>query len=140
MGFQVSRKINDSILEKRWPRNDTDVEDDPYETPTLVYNREMDQLVVANIVNNEVEEKNILGSDDKEESEGPETTHPRDTTVDSNEEKEEPATPRSKMDEEVEESTTPRSKMGSNNVNNTKRKIGFTHYIRHRGPWNSWYS
>jgi hypothetical protein len=30
--------------------------------------------------------------------------------------------------------------MGSNNVNNTKRKIGFTHYIRHRGPWNSWYS
>jgi hypothetical protein len=52
----VSRKINDLILEKRWPRNNTNAEDDPYETPTLAYNREMDQLVVANTFNNEVRE------------------------------------------------------------------------------------
>jgi hypothetical protein len=39
----------------------------------------MDQLVVANIVSNEVEEEDILGLDDKEESEGPKTTHPGNT-------------------------------------------------------------
>jgi hypothetical protein len=49
LGFQASRKINDSILEKGWPKNDTDAKGDPYKTPTLVYNREMDQLMVANI-------------------------------------------------------------------------------------------
>jgi hypothetical protein len=137
MGFQVSKKINDSILEKRWPRNDTDVKDDPYETPTLVYNREMNQLVVANIINSEVEKENILGLNDKEGSEGPETTHLRDTIIDSDEEKEESMTPRSKMDEEMEESTTPRSRMGSNNVNSTTRKIGSIQYFRHRGPRNN---
>jgi hypothetical protein len=36
------KKIRDSILEKKWPRNDWDVKDDPYETPKLAYNREMD--------------------------------------------------------------------------------------------------
>jgi len=55
LGFQASRKIRDSILKKRWPRNDTDEEDDPHKTSALAYNREMDQLVVANTVNNEME-------------------------------------------------------------------------------------
>ncbi len=31
VGFQASRKINDSILEKRWPINNTDAKDDPYQ-------------------------------------------------------------------------------------------------------------
>jgi hypothetical protein len=38
-------KINDSILKKKWPRNELDVMDNPYETLALAYNREMDQLV-----------------------------------------------------------------------------------------------
>ncbi len=62
--------MNDSILEKRLPKDNTDVKDDPYKTPTLAYNREMDQLVVANTIN-KVEEENISGLDDKEESEWP---------------------------------------------------------------------
>jgi hypothetical protein len=69
VGFQTSRKINNSILKKRWPKNNTDAKDDPYQTPTLSYNREMDQLMVANTINNEVDAKDILGLNDKEESE-----------------------------------------------------------------------
>jgi hypothetical protein len=42
LGFQASTKINDSVLEKRWLRNNTFAKDDPYKTPALVYNREMD--------------------------------------------------------------------------------------------------
>jgi hypothetical protein len=57
----VFSKIKDLVLEKKWLRNDIDVKDDPYKTPTLAYNREMDQLVVANIVNIKVEGKNIMG-------------------------------------------------------------------------------
>jgi hypothetical protein len=30
--------------------------------------------------------------------------------------------------------------MGLNNVNITPREIGSAHFVRHRGPWNSWYS
>ncbi len=37
-----SQKLNNSILEKKWPRNDLDVEDDPYEALVLVYNKVMD--------------------------------------------------------------------------------------------------
>jgi len=53
-------KIKDLVLEKKWIRNDIDVKDDPYKTPTLAYNREMDQLVVANIINIKVEGENIM--------------------------------------------------------------------------------
>jgi len=111
----VSRKINDLVLEKRWLRNNTDVEDDPYETPTLAYNREMDQLVVTNTFNNEVEEENITRPDDEEKSKGPKTTHPRDMMTNSN--------------KEEEKSTTPWSKMGSNDVNITPKEIGSIHSI-----------
>jgi hypothetical protein len=55
LGFQASRKINNLGLEKRWPQNNTGAKDDPYKTPTLVHNWEMDQLVVANTFNNEME-------------------------------------------------------------------------------------
>ncbi len=53
-------KIKDLVLEKKWIRNDIDVKDDAYKTPTLAYNREMDQLVVANIINIKVEGENIM--------------------------------------------------------------------------------
>jgi FtsZ-interacting cell division protein ZipA len=108
LGFQASKKRSNSILEKKWPRNNTNVKDDPYETLALAYNREMDQLMVAKAINNKVEEENLIGPEDKEESEGPKTTHPINTTIDSNNEKEEPTTPRSIMDKEVEELVTPR--------------------------------
>ncbi len=64
------RKIRGSVLEKRWLKTDINVDDDPYETLAFAYNREMDQLVVANIVNNKVEEENILGLDDKKKTKG----------------------------------------------------------------------
>jgi hypothetical protein len=38
----VPKKISDSILEKKWPKNKSNVKDDPYETPTLAYNKGMD--------------------------------------------------------------------------------------------------
>jgi hypothetical protein len=57
----------------------------------------MDQLVVANIINNEVDAKDIMGLDDEEESEVLEKTYPKDTTMDLEEE------------HETIESTTPRS-------------------------------
>jgi hypothetical protein len=85
--------------------------------------------MVANTINSEMEEENIMRSDDEEESEGPETTHSRDTITNLNEEEEEPVTPRLVMDKEAEELTTPRLEMGSNIVNNTPREIGSTHSV-----------
>jgi hypothetical protein len=69
-------KKNDSILEKNWPRNDACGEDNPYEALVLGYNREMDQPVEANTINNEMEEEDfetcpygkMMESDDKEEN------------------------------------------------------------------------
>jgi hypothetical protein len=40
----MPQKISDSILEKKWPRNALDAKDNPYEAPTLAYNKEMGQL------------------------------------------------------------------------------------------------
>jgi hypothetical protein len=71
LGFQTSKKISDLVLEKRWPRDDTNAKDDPYETPTLAYNSVVDQLLVANIVNIKVEKENIPGPNDEEEIKGP---------------------------------------------------------------------
>lgn len=76
LGFQSSKKKT-SILEKTWPRNDMDAKYDPYQAPTLAYIMEMDQLVVTNTINNEVEEEDILESDDKEENKVPKTTYPK---------------------------------------------------------------
>jgi hypothetical protein len=52
-----------------------------------------------------------------------------DTTTDSDEEKENLLTSRSKMDKEEEKLATPRLEMGSNDVNNTLREIGFAQSI-----------
>jgi hypothetical protein len=59
MGFNVPKKIIDSILKKKWPINNLDVEDDPYKALVLTYSKEMDQLVEANTNTNEVEEKDF---------------------------------------------------------------------------------
>jgi hypothetical protein len=37
------------ILEKKWLKDNLDVNDDPYEVTIFVYNKEMDQLMEANI-------------------------------------------------------------------------------------------
>ncbi len=39
------------------PRNNVDVKDNPYKTPILTYNMEMDHLVEVNIISNKVEEE-----------------------------------------------------------------------------------
>jgi hypothetical protein len=59
LGFQTKRKINKSILQQKWPRNVSNVEDDEYETPILTYNIELDLLVsTSSITRSDVEEKN----------------------------------------------------------------------------------
>jgi hypothetical protein len=65
--------------------------------------------VVANIITNEVNAKDIIRSNDEEESKVPKTTYPKDTMTDSKEE------------HKTTELTTPRSQMGSNNVKNTPK-------------------
>ncbi len=41
----TTQKKNDSIAEKKWPRNKSNVEDNPYQTLASAYSKEMDQLV-----------------------------------------------------------------------------------------------
>jgi hypothetical protein len=56
--FQVDRRICESILLQKWPRNFFDVEDDAYKTPILAYNRELDILVsVSSITRSDVEKE-----------------------------------------------------------------------------------
>jgi hypothetical protein len=38
----VPQKVSKSILEKKWPINDSNVKDDPYEATIFAYNKEMD--------------------------------------------------------------------------------------------------
>jgi hypothetical protein len=77
----------------------------------------MDQLVVANTITNEVNVKDIMGSGEEEENEVLDTTYPKNTRTDSEEE------------HETIELTTPRSQMGSNNVNNTPKEYGFAQFV-----------
>jgi predicted ribosome quality control (RQC) complex YloA/Tae2 family protein len=59
LGFQAKRRINKSILLRKWLRNISNVEDDEYETPILAYNRKLDLLVsTSSITRSDVEEKN----------------------------------------------------------------------------------
>jgi hypothetical protein len=53
----VPKKINDSIFKKKWPKNESNAKDDPYETLAFAYNKEMDQLVEANTITSKVEEE-----------------------------------------------------------------------------------
>jgi hypothetical protein len=38
----TTQKKNDSIAEKKWPRNKSNVEDNPYQTLASAYSKEMD--------------------------------------------------------------------------------------------------
>ncbi len=90
---------------KKWPRDDTNAKDDSYQTSSFSYKREMDQLMVANTITNEVDTKDILKLDDEEKNEVLKTTYPKYTRTNSKEE------------HKAIELVTPRSQMGSNDVN-----------------------
>ncbi len=47
------------ILEKKWPKDNSNVKDDPYEAPIFAY-KEMDQLMEANIISSKVEEEDSI--------------------------------------------------------------------------------
>jgi hypothetical protein len=49
----------------KWPKIELNVKENPYEAPTFAYNREMDQLLEANIITNKVEEDFITCEDVK---------------------------------------------------------------------------
>jgi hypothetical protein len=59
LGFNAPKKINNSILEKNWPKNDLYANDDLYEALIFVYNKEMDLLMEVNKISNEVEEEHF---------------------------------------------------------------------------------
>jgi len=96
------QKKSDSLLEKNWPRNNVNANNDPYEAPVLPYIKEMDQLVEANTINSKVKEEDYETSpngkmtklDDKEESTVPKTLHPKDVVMDEEEDGTEPMTTR----------------------------------------------
>jgi hypothetical protein len=44
--FHTSKKINESILLKNWPNNESNKKDDAYEILAFTYNQEMDQLML----------------------------------------------------------------------------------------------
>jgi hypothetical protein len=99
------------------------VKDDPYEAPIFAYNREIDQLMEANTISNEVDEEDS-------------TTCPNDEMMELNEEEKNmvvktPCLENTMTDsnEEDIEPTTPRLKMGSNDVTNTPKKISSIHYV-----------
>jgi hypothetical protein len=59
LGFQTKRRINESILLQKWPRNVSNTKDNAYETIVLAYSRELDLLVLASsITKSYVEEDN----------------------------------------------------------------------------------
>lgn len=43
-------------IKKKWPKNNSNIEEYPYEATVLAYNREMDQPVEINTITCEVEE------------------------------------------------------------------------------------
>ncbi len=77
----MAKKQSDSILGKKWPIDDLNAKDDPYEALVLAYKRGMDQLVEANTIISEVEKDDSIACvdegrielDDEEESNVPKT-------------------------------------------------------------------
>jgi hypothetical protein len=57
IGIPSAPKKNDSIFKKKWPKNESNAEDDPYEILAFAYNKEMYQLVEANTITSKVEEE-----------------------------------------------------------------------------------
>jgi len=57
--FQAKRRINESILLRKWPKNAFNIEDNAYKTQVLAYSKELDLLILAiNIIRSDVEEEN----------------------------------------------------------------------------------
>jgi hypothetical protein len=65
-----------------------DAKDDSYQTLAFSYNREMDQLVVANTIINKVDVEDILRSNDEEKIKVPKKIYLEDTMMDLKEEHE----------------------------------------------------
>jgi hypothetical protein len=71
----VPKKKN-LVQKKKWSRKYLNAKDDPYEALIFAYNKEMDQLVEANMISSEVEEEDFIAclddgmteSDDEEEN------------------------------------------------------------------------
>lgn len=59
LGLNAPEKISNSILEKNWRRNDSNANDDLYEAPIFVYNRQMDPPMEVNKINSEVEKEHF---------------------------------------------------------------------------------
>jgi hypothetical protein len=46
--FQANMRINKSMLQQKWPRINTYIKENSYETFVLAYSKEMDQLMPTN--------------------------------------------------------------------------------------------
>jgi hypothetical protein len=101
--------------------NYSNTKDTAYKLSALLYNREMDQLILMNNITNTKEKesrfptyigKRIIETDDEEETTPTTTNCIRDKMMDINEE------------EQTMPHATPRSKIGSNDVDMTLPKIG----------------
>jgi hypothetical protein len=81
-------------LREKLAKKDTNVKDDPYETPIFTYNKEMDQLMEVNIISSKVEEDNyeiypygrMTESNDEEKTTMLETPCPKDVMTNEEEE------------------------------------------------------
>lgn len=83
----MDKKINESILEHKWPINNSNIEDNLYKLHVIAYNRKMDQLVpIDNITPDKVAKLNSLTCI---EDENTNTKNEKETTP--------PSTPRLEM-------------------------------------------
>ncbi len=112
LGFQVDKRMNKSILLRKWPRNSSDVVNDAYETPILAYNRELDVFVLAN---------SITISNVEEESSPP---YSEDVVINSKKE--------IKNLEYTTLMATPQFSTGSNELNDPPMAPNLAQYVRKR--------
>jgi hypothetical protein len=57
LGFQVGRRISESILLQKWQKNASNVEDDAYETLIFAYNKELDLPILTGCITKRYVEK-----------------------------------------------------------------------------------
>ncbi len=109
LGFQIERRINESILLQKWLRNTSNIKDDAYETLVLAYSKKLDLLVLASsITRSDVEEESSPPSlEDVVTNSKEETTNLEDTT---------PA-------------LTPQFATSSNKLNDPPMALGSTQYV-----------
>ncbi len=59
-GFQIEKRISESILLWKWPRNTSDIEDNAYKTPIFAYSKKLEFLILVScITKSDVEEENF---------------------------------------------------------------------------------